>query len=54
MPAGLLADITDADVARLPPGMGSVEQWADSIDVLSSPTAGPPIQAAYPAWMGGA
>ena len=54
VPAGLLADITDADVARLPPGIGSVEQWADSVDVLSSPGRRPALQAAYLAWMGGA
>jgi len=54
VPAGLLANITDADVARLPPGIGSIEQWADSIDVLSSPGRRSAVQAAYLAWIGGA
>ena len=51
VPAGLLADITDADVARLPPGVGSVEQWADSVDVLASPGRRSALQAAYLAWI---
>lgn len=54
VPAGLLADITDAEVARLPPGIGSVEQWADSVDVLASPGRRSALQAAYLAWTGGA
>jgi Domain of unknown function (DUF4037) len=54
VPAGLLADITDAEVARLPPGIGSVEQWADSVDVLASPGRRSALQAAYLAWIGGA
>ncbi len=54
VPAGLLADITDAEVTRLPPGIGSVEQWADSVDVLASPGRRSALQAAYLAWIGGA
>jgi hypothetical protein len=33
---GLLADISDPDVVRLPPSVGSIEQWVNSVDVLSS------------------
>jgi Domain of unknown function (DUF4037) len=47
---GLLADVTDPEVARLPPLVGSVEQWADSTDVLSSPGRRAALQAAYRAW----
>lgn len=47
---GLLAGVTDPDVARLPPMVGSVEQWADSTDVLSSPGRRAALQAAYRAW----
>ena len=54
VPAGLLAGITDADVARLPPGVGSIEQWANSVDVLSSPGRRSALRAAYQAWAGGA
>ena len=50
VPQGLLAGITDPDVARLPPMVGSVEQWADSSDVLSSPGRRAALQAAYRAW----
>jgi hypothetical protein len=50
--AGLLADIADADVARLPSGVGSVEQWTDSVDVLASPGRRSALQAAYLAWIG--
>ena len=46
---GLLEGITDQDVARLPV-VGSVEQWADSTDVLSSPGRRAALQAAYRAW----
>jgi hypothetical protein len=48
---GLLEGITDPDVARLPLA-GSVEQWADSTDVLSSPGRRAALQAAYRAWAG--
>jgi hypothetical protein len=33
----LAADLTDPAVLALPPGIGSVEQWSDSVDVLSEP-----------------
>ena len=47
---GLLAGVTDPEVARLPPLVGSVGQWADSTDVLSSPGRRAALQAAYRAW----
>ncbi|MGH3251239.1 MAG: DUF4037 domain-containing protein [Trebonia sp.] len=50
VPRGLLADVTDPDVARLPPMAGSVEQWVDSTDVLSSPGRRAALRAAYRAW----
>jgi hypothetical protein len=50
VPQGLLAGITDPDVARLPPMVGAIEQWADSTDVLSSPGRRAALQAAYRAW----
>jgi hypothetical protein len=50
VPQGLLAGITDPDVARLPPMVGSIEQWVDSTDVLSSPGRRAALQAAYRAW----
>ena len=50
--AGLLADIADADVARLPSGVGSVEQWTDSVDVLATPAAG--LRSEPPTWPGSA
>jgi hypothetical protein len=52
VPQGLLADITDPDVARLPPMVGAIEQWIDSTDVLSSPGRRAALQAAYRAWSG--
>ena len=50
VPHGLLAGITDPHVARLPPMVGAIEQWADSTDVLSSPGRRAALQAAYRAW----
>jgi Domain of unknown function (DUF4037) len=51
VPQRLLAGITDPEVARLPPMVGSVEQWADSTDVLASPGRRAGLQAAYRAWL---
>ena len=51
VPQGLLAGIADPDVARLPPLVGAIEQWADSTDVLSSPGRRAALQAAYRAWI---
>jgi hypothetical protein len=48
---GLFEDISDPDVARLPPLVGSIEQWADSVDVLSSPDRRRELRAAYLAWI---
>ena len=50
VPKGHLAAITDPDVTRLPPMVGSIEQWADSTDVLSSPGRRAALQTAYRAW----
>jgi hypothetical protein len=47
VPRELLDGITDPDVRRLPPMVGSIEQWADSVDVLSSPGRRAALQAAY-------
>jgi hypothetical protein len=46
---GLLAGVTDQDVARLPV-VGSVEQWADSTEVLASAGRRAALRAAYRAW----
>ena len=51
VPEVLLAAITNPDVTRLPP-VGSVEQWATSVDVLVSPARRSALQAAYRAWTG--
>jgi Domain of unknown function (DUF4037) len=50
VPQALLAAITDPDVARLPPMVGSIEQWVDSTDVLSRPGRRAVLQTAYRAW----
>lgn len=46
----LLAGITDPHVRRLPPGIGSIEQWADSVDVLASPARRRALRTVYQAW----
>lgn len=43
----LLAEITDPDVAALPAGVGSIEQWTDNTGVLADPARRPALQAAY-------
>ena len=48
----LLADITSPEVARLPASIGSVEQWAGSVDILASPARRSALRAAYQAWAG--
>ncbi|HTU06396.1 MAG TPA: DUF4037 domain-containing protein [Trebonia sp.] len=53
VPQELLASITDPDVARLPPMVGSIEQWVDTADVLSSPARRAALQTAYRAWAAG-
>jgi len=35
--AGLLDGVTDPDLRRLPPGVGSVEQWVHNVAVLTAP-----------------
>jgi hypothetical protein len=47
VPRALLDSITDPEVARLPPMIGSLEQWVDSTDVLSSPGRRAALRAAY-------
>ncbi|HEX4094124.1 MAG TPA: DUF4037 domain-containing protein [Trebonia sp.] len=51
VPRGLLAAITDPEVARLPPMVGSVGQWVDSTDVLSPSGRRAALQSAYRAWV---
>jgi hypothetical protein len=51
VPQGLITGITDPDVARLPPMVGSIEQWVDCVDVLSSPGRRAALQTAYRAWI---
>jgi hypothetical protein len=48
----LLADITDPRVTSLPAGIGSIEQWASSVDVLASPARRSALRAAYLALAG--
>ncbi len=50
VPQGLLSSIADPDVARLPPMVGSIEQWIDCTDVLASPGRRAALQTAYRAW----
>jgi hypothetical protein len=47
VPLGLLSSIADPDVARLPPMVGSIEQWVDCTDVLASPGRRAALQTAY-------
>jgi Domain of unknown function (DUF4037) len=49
---GLMASIADPDVGRLPPCVGSIEQWVDSVDVLGSAQRRSRLQAAYRAMIG--
>ena len=48
VPQELLAGVTDPDVARLPPLVGSIEQWTDSTD--THPERRAALRAAYQAW----
>jgi Domain of unknown function (DUF4037) len=50
----LLADIKDPGVARLPAGIGSIEQWADNTDILSHPGRRRALRTAYRALPGAA
>ena len=47
VPRALLDGISDPDVRRLPPMVGCIEQWVDSVDVLSSPGRRAALRAAY-------
>jgi uncharacterized protein DUF4037 len=47
VPQALLDGIADPHVRRLPPMVGSIEQWVDSVDVLSSPGRRAALRAAY-------
>ena len=46
----LLTGISDPGVLALPPGIGPVERWADSVDVLSSPGRRAATRPLYRAW----
>ena len=46
----LLAGITNPYVRPLPPGIGSIEQWADNVDVLASPARRRALRTIYQAW----
>jgi hypothetical protein len=48
--ASLLADITDPQLTGLPAGVGSIEQWVSSVDVLAKPAGRVALQAGYRAW----
>jgi Domain of unknown function (DUF4037) len=48
----LHAGITDPQVTRLPALIGSIEQWASSVDVLSSPGRRESLRVVYRAWAG--
>jgi Domain of unknown function (DUF4037) len=52
VPKLLLAEITDPEIAALPPGVGCVERWADNVDVLSSPGRRARLRPVYRAWSG--
>ena len=47
----LKTGISDPDVARLPPGTGSIEQWVHNTDVLSHPHRRRAVAATYRAWL---
>jgi Domain of unknown function (DUF4037) len=51
VPRALLAGVGDPDVARLPI-VGSIEQWADCTDILSSPGHRACLRSAYRALIG--
>jgi Domain of unknown function (DUF4037) len=51
VPQALLAGITDPEVARLPPVIGSIEQWVDCVDVLANPDRRAALRTVYRAWV---
>jgi hypothetical protein len=50
VPAALLAAVTDPRIRALPPGVGSVEQWVDSVDVLTHAQRRAALAGAYRSW----
>jgi hypothetical protein len=50
IPQALLAEVTDPQIARLPVGIGSVEQWADNDDILAHPERRQALRASYQRW----
>jgi hypothetical protein len=50
VPQALLAGITDPPVARLPPGIGSIEQWAGNVDLLAHPERRRALRTIYQTW----
>jgi hypothetical protein len=52
VPRALLADVSEQRLARLPLGIGSIEQWVDNVDVLSRPDRRGALTAAYRLWAG--
>lgn len=46
----LLAGLADPQVSRLPAGIGSIEQWADNVDVLAHPARRGALRTAYRSW----
>lgn len=52
VPALLYGGITDPDLARLPLGIGSLEQWCDNVQVLA-PGRRAAVAASYRVWLGG-
>ncbi|HLX48681.1 MAG TPA: DUF4037 domain-containing protein [Streptosporangiaceae bacterium] len=50
VPRALLADISDPQVASLPPGIGSIEQWAGNVDLLAHPSRRRALRTTYHTW----
>lgn len=50
VPRALLADITDPQVAGLPPGIGSAGQWASNVDLLAHPGRRQALRTTYRTW----
>jgi hypothetical protein len=52
MSASIAETITDPLVRRLPRGVGTIEQWVTSVDILSHPARRASLVAAYRAILG--
>jgi Domain of unknown function (DUF4037) len=50
IPQALLAEVTDPQIARLPVGIGSIEQWSDNDDILAHPERRQALRASYQRW----